>query len=725
MWAGLALALVAISGTQAVAQERFTNEKIWYSRTFAQEYVWGIRSMADGLHYTSLEYTEDAGSAIVKYAYKTGEPVATLLTSAQAFGDAGIGFDDYTFSADESKVLLMTNQTPIYRHSFTADYFVADLAAGTPATPLSDPTLGQQRLAVFTPAGDKVAFVRDNNVFITDGTTETQVTADGAMNQIINGATDWVYEEEFGEDNGLFWSPDGQRLAYYRFDESNVKEFSMPVYGELYPDPYTFKYPKAGEENSKVSIHVYDLASQKGRKVATPEMEYIPRIQWTHDATMLAVLMMNRHQNDLRMLVADCAAKSMQIPAVEAFTESCDTYIDVTDNLTFLDDGDRFVLTSERDGYNHLYLFDFEGGATQLTRGEWDVIEVAGYDAKRGEIYFTGSMQGATQKHLARVNLKGQMTVLDERPGTHSADFSRTFAYRIHRHHDANTPPTYTLIDRKGKEIRVLEDNAGLRATLATYAVQPKEFFTFTNRVGVELNGWMIKPANFDPTRAYPVYVNIYGGPGSNMVEDSWSGANYYWHQLLAQEGYIVACVDPRGTQFRGRDFEHSTYKELGKLETEDFIDFGRWLGGQPYVDAERIGIQGWSYGGFETLLCMTKGADVFSAGISVAPVTNWRYYDTIYTERFMQTPEENASGYDDNSPVFFADLLEGDLLLVHGSGDDNVHFQNSMEMVNALVAAGKDFDFFAYPNRNHGIYGGNTRLHLFDMMLDFVKENL
>ncbi len=725
MWAGLALALVAMSGGRAVAQEQFSNEKIWYSRTFAQEYVWGIRSMADGMHYTSLEYTEDGGSAIVKYAYKTGEPVATLLTSVQAFGDANVGFDDYTFSADESKVLLMTNQTPIYRHSFTADYYVADLTAGTPATPLSDPALGQQRLAVFTPAGDKVAFVRDNNVFITDGSTETQVTADGATNQIINGATDWVYEEEFGEDNGLFWSPDGQRLAYYRFDESNVKEFSMPVYGELYPDPYTFKYPKAGEENSQVSIHVYDLASQKGRMVATPDLEYIPRIQWTHDATMLAVLMMNRHQNDLRMLVADCAAKSMQIPAVEAFTESCDTYIDVTDNLTFLDDGDRFVLTSERDGYNHLYLFDFEGGATQLTRGEWDVIEVAGYDAKRGEIYFTGSMQGATQKHLARVNLKGQMTVLDDRPGTHSADFSRTFAYRIHRHHDANTPPTYTLINRKGKEIRVLEDNAGLRATLAEYAVQPKEFFSFTNRAGVELNGWMIKPANFNPTRAYPVYVNIYGGPGSNMVEDSWSGANYYWHQLLAQEGYIVACVDPRGTQFRGREFEHSTYKQLGKLETEDFIDFGRWLGEQDYVDADRIGIQGWSYGGFETLLCMTKGADVFSAGISVAPVTNWRYYDTIYTERFMQTPAENESGYDDNSPVFFADLLEGELLLVHGSGDDNVHFQNSMEMVNALVAAGKDFDFFAYPNRNHGIYGGNTRLHLFDMMLDFVKENL
>ena len=724
LWAGAALLVLTAATAIAQEAERFTNEKIWYSRTFPQQYVWGIRSMADGLHYTRLE-RGDNGSEIVQYAYKTGERVATLLTSEQAFEDASIGIDDYTFSADESKLLLMINQTPIYRHSFTADYYIWNREGEGSIIPLSDEALGQQRLATFSPSGDQVAFVRDNNVFITNGHSETQVTTDGEFNKVINGATDWVYEEEFGEDNGLFWSPDGQRLAYYRFDESNVREFSMPVYGELYPDPYTFKYPKAGEENSVVSIHVYDLASGQNRTVDTPQMEYIPRIQWTHEPTTLAVAMMNRHQNDLRLLLADCTAKSMRIPTSEGYAEQCDTYIDVTDNLTFLSDGARFVLTSERDGYNHLYLCDFEGGATALTTGEWDVIEVAGYDAKAGEVYFTGSMRGATQKHLAKVNLKGQMTLLDERPGTHSAEFSRTFAYRIHTHQDANTPPTYSLVNRKGKEIRVLEDNAELREVLATYNVSPKEFFRFTNRAGVELNGWMIKPADFDPSRAYPVYVNIYGGPGSNMVEDRWGGANYYWHQLLAQEGYIVACVDPRGTQFRGREFEHSTYKELGKLETEDFIDFGRWLGEQSYVDAERIGIQGWSYGGFETLLCMTKGADVFSAGISVAPVTNWRYYDTIYTERFMQTPAENPSGYDDNSPVFFADLLEGDLLLIHGSGDDNVHFQNSMEMVNALVAAGKDFDFFAYPNRNHGIYGGNTRLHLFDMMLDFVKENL
>ena len=404
LWAGTLL--LVLTGVTAVAQEaeQFTNEKIWYSRTFPQQYVWGIRSMADGLHYTQLE-RGDNGSEIVQYAYKTGEPVATLLTSAQAFGDAAIGIDDYTFSADESELLLMTNQTSIYRHSFTADYFVYDRNGNERAQPLSDPNLGQQRLAVFSPSADQVAFVRDNNVFITDGTTERQVTTDGEFNQVINGATDWVYEEEFGDDNGLFWSPDGARLAYYRFDESNVREFSMPVYGELYPEPYTFKYPKAGEENSKVSIHVYDLASQKSRVVDVPQMEYIPRIQWTHDSNTLAVTMMNRHQNDLRILLADCSAKSMAIPTEEGYAEQCDTYIDVTDNLTFLNDGARFVLTSERDGYNHLYVCDFDGGANALTSGAWDVIEVAGYDAKAGEVYFTGSMRGATQKHLAKVNL--------------------------------------------------------------------------------------------------------------------------------------------------------------------------------------------------------------------------------------------------------------------------------------------------------------------------------
>jgi dipeptidyl-peptidase-4 len=416
-----------------------------------------------------------------------------------------------------------------------------------------------------------------------------------------------------------------------------------------------------------------------------------------------------------------------QLITRKIWSEQANTYIDITDDITFLPDGNSFIMTSKRNEFNHLYQFflnrDLE--PVQLTSGNWDVLSVQGFDEKRKQVYFTCSKKGATQTHLARVGLNGNMSILHDQAGTHRAAYSNSFDYYIHTHHTANTPPLYTLKGRSGRTVRALKDNADLNTTLAKYNLQPKEFFTFTNDAGVDLNAWMIKPPGFDPSQSYPVYVAIYGGPGVNTVSDSWGGANYYWHQLLAQQGYIVASVDPRGTPKRGRVFEHSTYKELGKLETEDFIDFGEYLGTQSYVDAERIGIQGWSYGGFMTLLCMTKGADVYTAGISVAPVTNWRYYDTIYTERFMQTPAENASGYDDNSPVNHANKLEGALLLVHGSADDNVHFQNSMEMVDALVAEGKDFDFFAYPNRNHGIYGGNTRLHLFNMMLDFVRENL
>ena len=707
--------------------ELLSNELIWYSGEFREERVGGIRSMNDGKHYTSLERTND-GSAIVKYAYKTGEAVDTLATSVRAFGSADQGFSGYSFSADERHILLTTDVKPIYRHSFSANFHVYETESRT-CKPLTDFDLGGQRLAAFSPNAAHVAFMRDNNVFIVELATmeETQVTDDGEVNAIINGATDWVYEEEFGDDNGMFWSPDGRYLAFMRFDERNVREFGMPMYGELYPDPYEFKYPKAGEENASVEVKVFDLERNKTGTVMHPKTEYIPRVKWGVSSEQLLVFTMNRHQSILNIQMGDCARGVEQLITRKVWSEQANTYIDITDDITFLPDGKSFIMTSKRDEFNHLYQFflnrDLE--PVQLTSGDWDVLSVQGYDAKRKQVYFTCSQKGATQTHLARVGLKGNMSILHEEAGTHRAAYSNSFDYYIHTHHTANTPPVYTLKDRSGRTVRALKDNADLNTTLAKYNLQPKEFFTFTNDAGVDLNAWMIKPPGFDPSNSYPVYVAIYGGPGVNTVSDSWGGANYYWHQLLAQQGYIVASVDPRGTPKRGRVFEHSTYKELGKLETEDFIDFGEYLGAQSYVDAERIGIQGWSYGGFMTLLCMTKGAEVYTAGISVAPVTNWRYYDTIYTERFMQTPAENASGYDDNSPVNHAEKLEGALLLVHGSADDNVHFQNSMEMVDALVAEGKDFDFFAYPNRNHGIYGGNTRLHLFNMMLDFVRENL
>ena len=721
------LALTAALCLPSFGQEaKFSNESIWASGTFRTEYVWGIRSMADGKHYTTQERDAELGSCIVKWSYKTGQPVDTLLTSVAAFEDASLGFSSYEFSSDERFVVLTTESEGLYRHSFFANFHVYDMTTSAPARPVTDFSRGKQRLAQLSPTGDKVAFVRDNNIYISELATgeETTVTTDGQFNHIINGATDWVYEEEFGDDQALFWSGDGQRLAYLKFDESAVREFHMPVYGSLYPDPYTFKYPKAGEDNSEVSVHIFNLAEGASKEVSLPEgAYYIPRIKWTQNAEVLCVFTMNRHQNDLRLLLTEDQGGD-EVATREVFQETCDTYIDINDNLTFLADGKSFVMTSERDGYNHLYVFGFDGSEKQLTRGEWDVIDVLGYDAKRKRVHFTSSVQGATQHHVTHVDMRGRMTTLDTSPGHHSDAFSASFDYSIHNHSTANTPPVYTLRDRNGKVIRTLKDNEVLNTAMAAHGAVEKEFFTFTNDAGVELNCWKMMPQGHEPGQKHPVYVAIYGGPGANTVNDSWGGSTFLWHQYLAQEGYMVVSCDPRGTQFRGREFEHSTYKELGKLETEDFIDLAEHLGTWESVDAERIGIQGWSYGGFMTLLCMTKGADVYHAGISVAPVTNWRYYDTVYTERFMQTPQENESGYDDNSPVNHADKLQGELLLVHGSGDDNVHYQNSMEMINALVAANKDFDFFVYPDRNHGIYGGNTRLHLFNMMMDFVKDH-
>jgi len=729
-----ALAFLALTPSLPFAQkntvpiERWSNEKIWYSGTFRSEGVYGIRSMADGVHYTSLERT-DEGNSVVKFAYATGQAVDTLAKSAVIYSDGETRIAGYQFSADEKKLLVSSNRESIYRHSYTADYHVFEVGsvkAGVPLRQDGKPV----RLATFSPAGDKVAYVLDNDLFVANlgaGKPEARLTGDGEWNHIINGASDWVYEEEFGKDRGFFWSPDGRYIAYYRFDESGVREFSMPMYGSLYPEPYTFKYPKAGEMNSTVGIHVVEV--ETGRKSVLAKVDgdnYFPRIMWMGQTDDLMVMRMNRHQNRMELLRFDLGvlAERGSPREEELLVEEAPTHVPVQDNFTFLEDG-SFLMTSMKDGFNHLYHVRPGKQDRQLTSGNWDITSVQGFDAKRKVVYFSGSWKGATQEHLARVDLKGRMTVLDETTGTHGVRWSRTFDYAIHDHSSVDAPPVYVLRDRRWNEIRLLKDNAALRETLADYSMAPREFFTFTDDAGEELNCWMMKPTDFDPAKQYPVYVSIYGGPGVNTVNDSWGGTGYYWHNLLCQEGYIVVSCDPRGTPKRGREFEHSTYLQLGKLETEDFIDLAEHLSARDYIDGDRIGIQGWSYGGYMTLLAMTKGADHFAAGISVAPVSNWRFYDSIYTERFMRTPQENADGYDDNSPINHAEKLEGPLLLVHGSADDNVHFQNAMEMADALIAAGKDFDFFAYPNRNHGIYGDNTRLHLFSMMLDFVKENL
>jgi dipeptidyl-peptidase-4 len=537
--------------------------------------------------------------------------------------------------------------------------------------------------------------------------------------------SDWVYEEEFAFTKAFQWSPDGRFVAFYEFNEKDVKEFSMTSYNQqLYPTEYRFKYPKAGEENAKVNIWVYDVERNSKVKVDIGDRQeiYIPRIKWTSDVTTLSVQRLNRHQNNLELLFADAVTGKSRV----VLKETSETYIDITDNLTFLEDNE-FIWSSEKDGFNHLYLYDAAGNEkVQLTSGEWDVTEFYGIDAKGKNFFYQSSEEGPTQRHVFAASLNGSFKrKLTPKKGQNNPQFSNTKEFFINKHSDANTPPFISLITSKGKEVRVLKDNMKLAKTLRDVSVPKKEFFSFTPTHGTSLNGWMIKPNDFDESKKYPVLVSIYGGPGSNTVNDSWGSKTLMWEMMLAQQGYIVVSVDNRGTGNRGRDFKHSTYQQLGKLEVEDYIETAKYLGSLGYVNASRIGMYGWSYGGYMSSLALTKGADYYSMAIAVAPVTTWRFYDSIYTERYMRTPQENASGYDDNSPINHVEKMKGAYLLVHGTGDDNVHFQNSVEMTEALIRANKQFDFYLYPDRNHGIYGKNARLHLFTKMTDFIKKNL
>lgn len=715
----------------SIAQTGITNQLIWAGGEFNSEFVGGLNSMNDGLHYSAIESSDAFGTRIVRYSYATGLEVNVIASSKSIFGDTQKSIDDYHFSADEKQILIQTETEPIYRHSFSANYYVHNLETGK-TKPLTDFAAGKQLLAEFSPDGKRIAFVRKNNLFAVDliSGKEIQLSFDGEWNKIINGSTDWVYEEEFAIAKGFEWSPSSDKIAYLRFDESEVREFSMDMFGGLYPEQYKFKYPKAGEANSVVNVLVSDVASGVSRTIDTGSNtdQYIPRIKWTADNSKLCVMRMNRHQNKLDFLLADLKQPGETVTTVVLFTEQSNTYIDISDALTFLKDG-SFLWLSERDEYNHLYHFDAGGKVkNQLTKGNWDVIDFYGVDERSMTVYYSSSAEGPIEKHIYSVNFKskvGEPKKISKQKGTTDAEFSKGFRYYILSHSDANTPADIVLFDSKGKQIRVLKDNNALKERMKKYGLTKKEFFTFNNNKNIPLNCWMMKPANFDPAKKYPVLVAIYGGPGSNTVNDAWGGKNYLWHQMLCQEGFIVVSCDPRGTQYRGRSFKHATYMNLGKLETEDFIDFAKYLGGLGYVDQTRIGIQGWSYGGYMTSLCMTKGADFYKAGIAVAPVTNWKYYDSIYTERFLRTPQENSGGYENNSPINFVNALKGKFLLVHGSADDNVHYQNSMDMISALVNANKQFDLFIYPNKNHGIYGGNTRLHLYTMMTDFLKRNL
>jgi dipeptidyl-peptidase-4 len=555
---------------------------------------------------------------------------------------------------------------------------------------------------------------------------EKQITLDGKNNEIINGRSDWVYEEEFSFAQAFYWSPDGKHIAYYKFNETEVPEYSMTMFEGLYPYDYRYKYPKAGEKNSVVSIHIYTLenGATKSVEIGSEKDQYIPRIRWTQNANSLCVLRMNRHQNKLDYLLADAASGNSRV----MMTEEDKYYIDIEkEQLTFLANGKQFINASERDGYNHLYLYDMNGKLIkQITKGNWEVTDIYGIDQKKGLIYYQSTESSPLQRDVYVIGFNGvAKRKISTLSGTNSASFSTDFSYYILSNHSAKSPIYVSLHDNSGKVIRVLEDNAKTKKTYSEYQISPTEFFSFTTSEGVSLNGYMIKPANFDASKKYPVFLYVYGGPGSQNVADAWGGARSVWFNYLAQKGYIVACVDNRGTGFRGAEFKKMTYLNLGKYETMDQIETGKWFAKQSYVDPNRIGIWGWSYGGYMSSLCITKGADVFKLAIAVAPVTTWRFYDSIYTERYLRTPQENKAGYDDNSPINYAKLLKGKFLLIHGTGDDNVHFQNSVMFSEALIQANKQFEQAYYPNKNHGISGGNTTLQLYRKMTDFVLNNL
>ena len=694
-------------------------EEIWNGE-FSTEGMDVLRSMNSGTEYTVLNNERDTKASMIdKYAYATLDKLETIVSSADS--EEIPYFTSYEFSQDESKILLATEIEPIFRRSTLGIFYLYDVASKS-IIKIADEKIQEPTLS---PDGSKVAYVLNNNLYMfhVADKAAVQVTNDGVINEIINGVTDWVYEEEFGFVRAFEWNSNGTKIAFIRFDESEVPEFSMDVYGsELYPSRHEFKYPKAGENNALVSLHLYDVSKREVSMVDLGDAYYIPRIKWMNNVNKLSVQTLNRHQDLLKLLSVDAVNNKVSV----LLEESDKAYVDITDNLTFLAD-DSFIWSSEMDGYNHLYLYDSKGKLkNQVTKGPWEVTSYYGYDKKANKIYYQSTENGSINRDVYSIGSNGRgKKRLTQKMGQSYASFSADFTYFINSFSSATTPPEYTLYKAStGKEVKKIKDNQALLEKLKSYAISPKEFSTLSVN-GNDLNMWMIKPQDFDVTKKYPLLMFQYSGPGSQSVANRWMGSNDYWYQMLAAQGYIIACVDGRGTGLKGRDFKKVTQLELGKYEVEDQITAAKTLSDLSYIDESRTGIWGWSYGGFMSTNCLLKGNDVFEMAIAVAPVTSWSFYDTIYTERFMKTPAENPSGYDDNSPFNYPELLKGKYLLVHGSGDDNVHVQNSMRMIEALVQANKQFDWAIYPDKNHGIYGGNTRLHLYTKMTNFIKENL
>ncbi|MDG2446513.1 MAG: S9 family peptidase [Flavobacteriaceae bacterium] len=715
--------LLIITISTLSAQEKSISLDDINEGVFRAEYLSALRSMNNGKEYSVYNYDRKSkNSTIDVYDYKTGDKVRTLLNTAEIEGIDYI--ISYQFSDDETKLLLATKLKQIYRRSSVGIYYVYDLNLKE-LTLVSDHQIQEP---TFNGDSSKLAYGYNNNLFVKDlnsGETK-QLTSDGKVNRIINGITDWVYEEEFSVVRAFDWNISGDKIAFIRFDETEVPEFLMDIMGnELYPTQQVFKYPKAGEKNAEVSLHIYDLKTDQISQVDLSGFNnyYIPRIKWTKDSSLLSVQLLNRPQNKLDLILVDVSNKNTTSLLHQ---ESDDAYVSVNDDLTFLKNN-KFIWTSEKSGWNHIYLYDENGkNEQQITSGSWEVTSYYGFDENTGLLFYNSTQNGSINRDVYSVSLKGKKTKrLTLKTGFNNASFSKDFSYFINTYSSATIPYTYTLNESKnGKVVREVKNNKDLVNKLKEYKISPKEYSTLLIN-GNLLNMYTLKPLNFDETKKYPLFLYQYSGPGSQSVSNQWIGGNDYWHQMLVQDGIIVVCVDGRGTGFKGRDFKKMTQLELGKYEVEDQIAVAKKLGELPYVDSSRIGIWGWSYGGFMSSNCLFQASDIFSMAIAVAPVSSWRFYDTIYTERYMHTPQENPLGYDLNSPITYADKLEGDFLLIHGAADDNVHLQNTLRLSEALIQADKDFEWAIYPDKNHSIYGGKTRSHLYKKMTKFVKESL
>jgi dipeptidyl-peptidase-4 len=704
------LTLTVIAAFQNATSQEITLDKI-YSGYYRGKGIAGIASMKNGENYLVIEQ-----GGIAKYSYKTSQKEGNLVDG---------NFESYEFSDDESKILLLKESQPIYRHSFLGVYDVKDLKSGKNLSLNDGKPVQEPR---FSPDATKISFIVDNNLFYQDLNSGkiTQITEHGVKNKVLNGLADWVYEEEFGHARLYEWTKNSADILFVKLVETDVPEIYIPMYGKsLYPTEMRYKYPKAGEKNSVASAHIYHLADGKKTKVNLDQFKnyYIPNVIQTANADEIVLITSQRTQNASDILKVNTKTGE----AKKLFTETDDKWID-TDNVTleFLEDN-SFLWASERDGFRHLYWFDKDGKLKkQVTKGNWEVTEYYGYNPKSQEIFVQTTEKGSINKVVSKINIQnGKSQLISNAEGNNAANFSKNYNYFIETSSTAAKPYTFVLKDGNGKQLKELQNNDDQLKKLQADQFAVKEFITIPNAAGDQMNAWIIKPKNFDPNKKYPLFMYQYSGPGSQQVANSWDNGNALWFEMLAQKGYIIACVDGRGTGYKGAKFKKVTYKNLGKYEIEDQIVAAKWLGNQKYIDKTRIGIFGWSFGGYMASLAMTKGADVFKAGIAVAPVTNWRYYDSVYTERFLLTPQENPAGYDDNSPTTYANLLKGKFLLIHGTADDNVHFQNSMEFSEALIQNKKQFEFMAYPDKNHGIYGGQTRPQLYQKMTDFILENL